>query len=813
MNKSIGCFIPYANETCSELTLQALQQNPLIDTIFLLTNSQPNKEAPKGCEFLINTSPYTGKGLRAIAQKASSYEYLLLYISPAPIQLGDHAIQRLYQVAHQTEASLIYTDFYRINENKERINHPLITYQRGSLRDDFDFGYLWFIRSDNLLEATTNLPDHYQAAALYHFRLWLTAHAFHKIIHLNEYLYILIEPDSTHTDLQQFDYVDPKNRSVQIEMEEVCTQHLKQIGGYLYPNDYTPVDLHSEAFTYEASVIIPVHNREHTIEDAIHSVLSQQTDFPFNLIIIDNHSTDNTSVLIERYTTDPRVIHLIPDRQDLSIGGCWNMGILHPACGRFAIQLDSDDLYSDNHTLQTIVDAFYIQQCAMLIGSYRLTNFRLEALPPYLIDHREWTPDNGRNNALRVNGLGAPRAFYTPIIRSILFPNVSYGEDYAIGLTISRQYKIGRLYDPVYLCRRWEGNSDAALTIEKTNANNLYKDKIRTLELEARIQHNRKRWQHRPTEPEIACFFEQQLTLWPDVRLRYQHLTNIQTRVLSDSLTLQHNPKRIVSTGAKLDAQALQRPCFLCHSQRPPQQIPLCGWDEYELLVNPFPILPEHFTLSHRDHQPQRILTHFRSFIEIAHQLNRHLTFYNGPQSGASAPDHLHFQAGSKGIVPLETHFAQWTPANEIHHHHFYVCKLNGYLCGALAIIAPEWEKHTPHELSECFDYIYHLLPASSTNPEPLMNLLAWQDDNLKSFITVIIPRSKHRPACYEEIHSPHRVVSPGALDMAGLLITPRFDDFNAITPYEAQSIISEVGVSDETIQHILTQLPKRFLP
>ena len=273
-------------------------------------------------------------------------------------------------------------------------------------------------------------------------------------------------------------------------MEQACTEHLKEIGAYLEPQ-FKNVDFNQEAFEVEASVIIPVRNRVKTIKDAIHSVLRQVADFPFNVIVVDNHSTDGTTEAIAQLAQDERVIHIIPDRTDLGIGGCWNMGIHHPQCGKFAIQLDSDDLYSDEHTLSKMVSAFYEQQCAMVVGTYRMTDFDLNTLPPGIIDHKEWTPENGRNNALRINGLGAPRAFYTPVIRQIGFPNTSYGEDYAVGLAISRHYQIGRVYDVVYLCRRWSGNSDAALNAFQVNANNLYKDRIRTWELKARTYEQR----------------------------------------------------------------------------------------------------------------------------------------------------------------------------------------------------------------------------------------------------------------------------------------------------------------------------------
>ena len=290
---------------------------------------------------------------------------------------------------------------------------------------------------------------------------------------------------------KMFDYVDPKNRSVQIEMEAACTDHLKMIGGYLPPH-FKPVRFDEQTFQTEASVIIPVRNRVRTIEDAIRSVLRQEASFPFNLIIIDNHSTDGTSERIQTIAaTDPRIIHIQPERDDLGIGGCWNIGIHHSACGKFAIQLDSDDVYSDEHTLRKIVEAFYEQRCAMVVGTYRMTDFDMRTIPPGIIDHKEWTPENGRNNALRINGLGAPRAFYTPLLRKLNLPNTSYGEDYALGLRISREYPIGRIYDVLYLCRRWEDNSDASLDVVKMNNHNIYKDKIRTWELEARLNMER----------------------------------------------------------------------------------------------------------------------------------------------------------------------------------------------------------------------------------------------------------------------------------------------------------------------------------
>ena len=399
------------------------------------------------------------------------------------IRLAPWGLERMLQIACDTHAGWVYSDYWD-EENGAVVAHPLIDYQAGSLRDDFDFGAVVLIENSCLKRAVSRMQTPYQYAGWYDLRLKISQQT--TLEHINECLYTVSKPEAVSSDDRQFAYVDPKNREVQIEMEKVCTDHLKAINAFLPPT-FRPVQLDSVSFENEASVIIPVRNREKTIEDAIVSVLSQETTFPFNLIIVDNHSTDGTTGIIRKYAEDLRVVHLIPQENNLNIGGCWNAAIHHPACGKFAIQLDSDDLYAHNQVLETIVGAFYQQRCAMIVGAYKIVNFDLETLPPGIIDHREWTPENGRNNALRINGLGAPRAFYTPVLRQLNFPNTSYGEDYAVGLRISREYQIGRIYDVLYLCRRWEGNSDASLSLEKANAFNGYKDRIRTWELGARI--------------------------------------------------------------------------------------------------------------------------------------------------------------------------------------------------------------------------------------------------------------------------------------------------------------------------------------
>jgi len=464
--KKITCFVPYIDESQAGKTLSALRNSQLVD---------------KGV--CLDQPVFKSETIRRIAAESNA-DYALVYTKTTTLELGYMALERLLQIAQDTEAGLVYADHYQVRGG-ELVKAPVIDYQKGSLRDDFDFGSVLFFDAAALKESVQRMTETYQHAGLYDLRLKLSQR--YALVHANEYLYSEVEEDNRKSGEKQFDYVDPRNRDRQIEMEKACTQHLKEIGGYLEPH-FEDIDFNQGEFEVEASVIIPVRNRAATIGAAIESVLKQQTKFKFNLIVIDNHSTDGTTEAIDAFKADGRVVHLVPERTDLGIGGCWNYGVNSTHCGKFAVQLDSDDLYKDEHTLQTIVDAFYEQKCAMVIGSYMMTDFDLNELPPGVIDHKEWTPDNGRNNALRINGLGAPRAFYTPVLRSIGLPNTSYGEDYAMGLNISRHYQIGRIYDVLYLCRRWGGNSDAALSIEKVNANNLYKDRIRTWELEARIR-------------------------------------------------------------------------------------------------------------------------------------------------------------------------------------------------------------------------------------------------------------------------------------------------------------------------------------
>ena len=484
-SRPVTAFIPYAGEVTRTLVDQ-LQASRCVERVVVMGADAEREDLSEG-ESLTIGGLHESATVRAIADRTRT-PYVLLVQQATSIDLGQFAIERFLQVAEATGAGITYSDYYDLRDGK-KIPHPTIEYQLGSVRDDFNFGAVLLLDTAALKKFTSeHAADNYKFAGIYSMRLGISRH--HPIVRIGEFLYSKIESDTRKSGEKQFDYVDPKNRAVQIEMEQAVTEHLRKIGAYLEPK-FAEVDLTEGSFEVEASVIIPVRNRVKTVSDAVESVLRQKADFAFNVIVVDNHSTDGTTEkLRELAARDARVVHVIPDRDDLGIGGCWTTGLHHARCGRFAVQLDSDDIYKDETTLQKIVDVFRREKCAMVVGSYQMVNFKLEEIPPGVIDHREWTPDNGRNNALRINGLGAPRAFFTPVLRRINVPNVSYGEDYAVGLAISRDYQIGRIYEPIYLCRRWEGNSDADLDVNRLNSFNFYKDKIRTFEIMARQRKN-----------------------------------------------------------------------------------------------------------------------------------------------------------------------------------------------------------------------------------------------------------------------------------------------------------------------------------
>lgn len=800
MNKTITCFIPYGSENQINKTIRHLQECSTVDRIFLLpTSPVPNLSLPDKCYILPSSAPESVERYKQVALYANT-PFTLICTQVQDLEFGYMALERMCDYLSAPQCSMVYADHYKTIKG-ERTPHPVIDYQLGSVRDDFDFGSLLMFRTDYLKRAINEIEaeKEYQHSALYALRLALSRYG--ELTHIREFLYTETEIDLRKSGEKQFDYVDPRNRQVQIEREEVFTRHLKKIGAYLKPGMMT-VDLKEGEFSHEASIIIPVRNRARTINDAIRSVLEQETSFPFNLIIIDNHSTDGTSEIIEQYKNDNRVIHLIPERTDLGIGGCWNLGINHPQCGRFAIQLDSDDLYSSPHTVQTIVDKFYKGQCAMVIGSYRMTDFTLQTLPPGVIDHKEWTDENGHNNALRINGLGAPRAFFTPLLRKIRVPNTSYGEDYALGLAFSRQYRIGRIYDVLYLCRRWEGNSDAALSIEKINQNNNYKDSLRTLEIKLRQAMNKKRQAG-------DLFIENQLAKWQTAHTNHEALNQIETRrfeLAGNTITVQFNPARAVSTCAKVDKSSIEaRKCFLCPENKPNEQDEIIiSLDEpFSLRINPYPILPGHLTISSLKHQdqvladktirqlPGKLISWLEEYFASGYVL-----FYNGAKCGASAPDHFHFQAVKQSDVPV---IQQWERLMETAVREKEIKTENGntyssfqitsYICPIQVFIC----NHSADILPEMINQYLESLPLHEGESEPRYNLFAWQDKQ-RGFTMAYFPREEHRPACYTATGGEQLLVSPGALDMAGLLVTPRKEDFDKITESDITQIYKEVA-------------------
>ena len=800
MNKTITCFIPYGSENQINKTIRHLQECSTVDRIFLLpTSPVPNLSLPDKCYILPSSAPESVERYKQVALYANT-PFTLICTQVQDLEFGYMALERMCDYLSAPQCSMVYADHYKTIKG-ERTPHPVIDYQLGSVRDDFDFGSLLMFRTDYLKRAINEIEaeKEYQHSALYALRLALSRYG--ELTHIREFLYTETEIDLRKSGEKQFDYVDPRNRQVQIEREEVFTRHLKKIGAYLKPSMMT-VDLKEGEFSHEASIIIPVRNRARTINDAIRSVLEQETSFTFNLIIIDNHSTDGTSEIIEQYKNDNRVIHLIPERTDLGIGGCWNLGINHPQCGRFAIQLDSDDLYSSPHTVQNIVDKFYKEQCAMVIGSYRMTDFTLQTLPPGVIDHKEWTDENGHNNALRINGLGAPRAFFTPLLRKIRVPNTSYGEDYALGLAFSRQYRIGRIYDVLYLCRRWEGNSDAALSIEKINQNNNYKDSLRTLEIKLRQAMNKKRQAG-------DLFIENQLAKWQTARTNHEALNQIETRrfeLAGNTITVQFNPARAVSTCAKVDKSSIEaRKCFLCPENKPNEQDEIIiSLDEpFSLRINPYPILPGHLTISSLKHQdqvladktirqlPGKLISWLEEYFASGYVL-----FYNGAKCGASAPDHFHFQAVKQSDVPV---IQQWERLMETAVREKEIKTENGntyssfqitsYICPIQVFIC----NHSADILPEMINQYLESLPLHEGESEPRYNLFAWQNKQ-RGFTMAYFPREGHRPACYTATGGEQLLVSPGALDMAGLLVTPRKEDFDKITESDITQIYKEVA-------------------
>jgi len=860
MRRKIDCFVPFVGTEITHNMVATLCAETVVNRVnIMLAADKMPVDAPENCNFLTVGNLTSSATMQAIAAAAEA-DYVLLCLKPLYLEFGLHALERMVRVAEDSISAMVYADFRTQKADGSMQNNPLIDYQKGSLRDDFDFGQCVVLRTSLLKEWASQAQNaEWLFAGFYDLRLFLSRKG--RIMHLNEMLYVVnleergerkeereyikeereegseegenhrlrqetfnvqrstfneknlksdetsnLKPQTSNQTEAQFDYVNPRNREVQIEMERVCTLHLEALGALIDTSKYYDVDFNEQDFDVEASVIIPVFNRERTVADAVRSALEQKTSFKFNVIVVDNHSTDGTTAILQELAKDEKLVHLIPERTDLGIGGCWNLAIDDARCGRFAVQLDSDDIYSSCNTLQRVVDAFRREKAAMIVGSYRLCDMQLQTLPPGLIDHREWTDENGANNALRINGLGAPRAFFTPVARQIHFPNTSYGEDYAMGLAMSRHYKIGRIYDELYLCRRWGGNSDSSLTIEKQNANNLYKDRLRTLELEAR-QHLKDEGPKMAARAELNRFTDRQLSVWDDARLHYRSLQNVVVKELSQgdiTLKVQMNPARMVSTGAKIDKKTIaERPCFLCEKNRPKVQMQKKIDDDLVMLLNPFPILPMHFTIASRVHRQQNFIDCYAKIRKILNRFPELIVFYNGPKCGASAPDHLHLQAGTSGVLPLQSAWQRMSRNLDIVvslNNDEYIAVLNDYVCPAFVV-----RSRSANADFSLFRRLYRALPLREGDTEPMMNVVSWRSSD--EIISVVFPRRKHRPDCYYAEGGAQKLVSPGALDMSGLIITPRKADFESLSAEDITGILCEVSATPAEMNDIIDRL------
>ncbi len=808
-------FFPFIDTSSLQETLASLPSAEVRS--YILTNKPLECLDTKVIELPAGQSIGHFKTLQLISRQAHG-RYTAIFTRQTLLRLGYRCLERMFSVADATNATMLYSDHTLRNGEKVE-SSPKIDYQEGSLRDDFDFGGLWLVRTE-LLKAFVREQKfrRLEYAGLYALRLFLSRAG--RIVHLRESLYEEEKTDFRKSGEQQFDYVNPASRSVQVEMEKVCTDHLIRIGVYIAGDEIDDIPRETTPFPCEASVIIPVRNRVRTITDAVESALNQEATFTYNVIVVDNHSTDGTSETLDKLSAkDARLVILRPKRTDLGIGGCWDLAIRSTQCGRFAVQLDSDDLYSNTDTLQRIVDKFSeAGGTAMVIGAYRMVDFQLQTLPPGLIAHNEWTDQNGRNNALRINGLGAPRAFRTELLRQIGVPNTSYGEDYALGLTLSRRFRIGRIYDELYLCRRWEGNSDAALSTERVNRNNAYKDSLRTIELQARRQ-MLSRWQTPATNETALSFFNEQMRRWKEVEKRFKDLqSQVETRTLQTEsgirLSVQYNPSRIGSTTAKVKkSEVKKRPCFLCDKNRPMEQIEQPVEGIFHLLVNPFPILPHHLTIALRRHRPQQLLPMLNGMLQIASRMHDFVVFYNGPRCGASAPDHGHLQAGARGVIPIQrdwryynTQLTRLYPQtdkaqsemeeNGEAHPAAAISMLGGYACPAF-VVETSAEKPCDFLHKKLID----ALAKKQGLAEPDVNILCWHEagyaDGAPTLVSVVFPRKKHRPdAYYKDEARGGLLISPGAVDMGGLLIAPREKTFRRLTAKTAISLLREVTMS-----------------
>ena len=749
--------------------------------------------------------------------KNSSARFLLVIDSQKDVICEGKAIKQMLGLAAKKNTGLVFSDFSEKKRNK-LTPHPLIYYQAGSIRDDFDFGYFFVFSVEAIISVAGKYgtPPANANTCLYDLRLKLSLD--YRILRIPQVLYTVADKKIKYVKKKiikaekHFAYAAADNLARQKQLEKVVTNYLRLCGAYLkMPQKKTHVAKNNSPV--EASVVIPVLNRKNTITDALKSALAQKTGFDFNIIVVDNHSTDGTTKLVKSLAAEnEKIKHIIPNRRDLGIGGCWNEAVKSRHCGRFAVQLDSDDLYSSTKTLQKIVDVLRRGKFALAVGSYTVVNKRLEKIAPGLVDHKEWSKKNGHNNLLRVNGLGAPRAFHSAVIRKIGFPNVSYGEDYAVALRISREYTIGRIYQSLYLCRRWQGNTDSALSIEQKNLNDYYKDRLRTKEIKKRITLNKKnrdldkmvfsRWPNRQSLAYLCLnLIEKQKESWPRLADAYHDLNDVRTRLINCgryNVTLQFNPKRAASSGAAVDAETIKsRQCFLCPDNLPVEQKAILYRDKYLILGNPAPVFKNHFTVAHIRHQPQTIASSFGDLLMLAKDLSPDfIVFYNGPACGASAPDHLHFQVIPKKTLPFIKELCAVNPDKQIAGFKYY----SGRRLGRSILVLSESKTDI---LAARFKHLTHLWQkVLAIQTEPMMNVLCTYED--KAWRLIIFLRQKHRPDDYFFEGDKKIFVSPGAIDMAGVIITPMEIDFMRLNAEITTKIYNEVSLSDNILNEIL---------